>query len=244
MEKFVEVVNKRGRIIDWVDYNKAIKLTTDDPGPRTALKEDELSNKHLRITRLNNGKFVLISSKDPLGNDSKAIILTKKETVSALQLWNATDEAQKNYKQFVHNYYKTRKIKSLIIILLIISVFPASYFTGIFIQNDDQPASISTTGNDAKLYLQSDQFDNILIEIDYVNGREPNNGSLDELVTFFKKTCDKDRIWYEWSDIIIPENDNANTTYSSDDLRDIEERYRDNYKLGSTIVIYIIYSPL
>ena len=99
MERFVEVVDKKGRIIDWVDYNKAIRLTTDYLDPKTATKEDILANKHLRITRLSNGKFVLIRSIDPLGDQLEARILTKEEAVSAINLWDATNEVQKNYGQ-------------------------------------------------------------------------------------------------------------------------------------------------
>jgi len=241
MDRFVEVVDKKGRVVDWVDYNKAIRLSIDYPDPTNVSKEDIMVNKHLRITRLNNGRFVLISSKDPHGKNLRAVILTKKEAVRVIQLWNTTDEAQKNYKQFVLNYYRTKRIKSLVSIFIIISIIFACYFSGSYLRIDSQPKYLSTTGKNAKLYLQGDQYNNIIIEIDYVKGREPNNESLNELVIFLKNICDKNQIQYEWSDMIILENYDINTEYSSADLRDLEKQYRDNYNKDNTIVIYILY---
>jgi predicted Zn-dependent protease len=241
MGRFIEVVDKKGRVVDWVDYNKAIRLTSDYLDPTTASKEDILANKHLRITRLSNGKFVLIRSKDPLGDDLEAVILSKKETVGALQLLNTTDEVQKNYKQYVLNYYKTKKIKSFVFILIIISLFIATFFLGNLLNIDKQKNNISNIGKNAKLYLQSDRYDKMIIEIDYVEFREPNNESLNELVTFLESVCDKNQIQYRWSDMIILENHDVNSKYSMEDLKNLESQYRDYNDKDFTIVIYILY---
>jgi len=241
MGRFVEVVNKRGRTVDWVDYDKAIKYTKDDVLLKTASKEEMMADNHLRITSLKNGKFALISSKDPSGNELEGVVLTGKEAVRAVKFWNATDEVQRNYKQFVINFYRTKRIRSLINIFIIIIIILAVYFSGIFLPADEQPKYVSTTGKDAKLYLQNVQYKNILIEIDLVKGREPNNGSLNDLVAFLDNICDKDQIQYVWSDIIAPAGFNENAVYSTEDLRDIERQYRDHYKKDDTVIIYIQY---
>jgi predicted Zn-dependent protease len=242
MRRFVEVVDKRGKIVDWVDYDKAVKLTLDNPSLGTALEGDMLADEHLRLTRLFNGKFVLIRSKDPLGENLEVVILTKKETVGLLQLWNADDDdVQRNYKKYVQNYYKTNKIKSFVSVLIIITIIFSFYFSVSYFQPDTQIKNISATGSDAKLYLQDNQYDNIIIEIDYVKGREPNNKSLNELVTFLENICDKDQIPFVWSDLIILENYDVNTIYSTEDLRNFERQYRDYFNNDNTVVIYILY---
>jgi predicted Zn-dependent protease len=241
MSRFIEVVDKKGKIVDWVDYDKAVKLTLENPSPGSALEGDMEADEHLRLTRLFNGKFVLIRSKDPLGNDLEATILTKKETVSLLQLWNATNDIQQNYKKYIIKYYRNRKIKSFVSILIIITIISSFYFSAIYLQPDTQIKNISATGDNAKLYLQNNQYDNIIIEIDYVKGREPNNKSLNELVTFLENICGKDQIPFVWSDVITLENYDVNMTYSTEDLRNLERQYRDYFNNDNTVVIYILY---
>jgi hypothetical protein len=126
-------------------------------------------------------------------------------------------------------------------VLIIVSIISVIYFAVSFLPTDEQPEYISTTGKHAKLYLQSNQFDDIIIEIDYINGREPNNESLNELVSFLENICDKDQIQYVWSDPIIPDNYDVKKEYSNDDLRNLERKYRDYFNDDNSIIIYIQY---
>jgi hypothetical protein len=74
------------------------------------------------------------------------------------------------------------------------------------------------------------------VEIDYVEGFSPTPEVLDLLKSRINFYCDKDQI------LIFKDSiPKSKSSYSLDDIKNLEEQYRDYYRSKSDIVAYILY---
>jgi hypothetical protein len=134
-----------------------------------------------------------------------------------------------------------KKTQIVTIIITVAILIVASYYINMLINLNgrDDPHTISKPGDFAKVYLQDDKYDEILIEVDFVEGKSPNNSTMDELVKSLSEYCDKSRIYYRLSDPISDRPSGG--IYSIGYIYDLEQKYRDYYTENDTAVMYILY---
>jgi predicted Zn-dependent protease len=139
----------------------------------------------------------------------------------------------------MHDEKFDRTLQIVMAILTAIILIVAAYYIYILIILNDQehPPKFSNPGDFAKLYLQDEPFNEILIEVDYVEDQTPNSDTLEVLKTTLEEYCDKEKIYYQLSNSI----NNKDTVYSVDEIYDLEKEYRDYYNSNDTAVIYILY---
>lgn len=134
--------------------------------------------------------------------------------------------------------------KKLIIILSIMTAIVmvlASYYLYVILTMTDnlEDNPYNGPGDNAKLYLQGEPYSEILIEVDFVKDREPRYNSLNLLVDTLDEFCDKEQISYTISDEI--DDSDVSSVYESDDILDLEDKYRDHYDDNNVAVVYILY---
>ncbi len=107
--------------------------------------------------------------------------------------------------------------------------------------NGDTPAEFSHTNapGDSNKDLVTDQdFENLIIEVQYMPGTEPEDESLDNLVAFLSEHLQK-------SDISILEPQQINSLnqnyYTTEELQEIEEQNREVYSNESTLAVYLLF---
>ena len=96
-------------------------------------------------------------------------------------------------------------------------------------------------GDSAEAFLQGDQYTTLQVEIDYVEGYEPTQEALNSLRTFLQERLNKQNIILSDPTSINPDNNSG--SYSSSEVRSIEELYRDNFTEAgsSTLHAYFVY---
>ena len=84
--------------------------------------------------------------------------------------------------------------------------------------------------------LQSDKYPRLHIEIDYVTEYAPDSDAVDLLKQRIEETTDK-------TSISVSQNSFGSTdsSYSLEEILDIEKAQRDRYKSGNTFIIHILY---
>ena len=84
--------------------------------------------------------------------------------------------------------------------------------------------------------LQSDKYPRLHIEIDYVTEHAPDSDAVDLLKQRIKETTDK-------TSISVSQNSFGSTdsSYSMEEILDIEKAQRERYKSGNTFIIHILY---
>ena len=84
--------------------------------------------------------------------------------------------------------------------------------------------------------LQSDKYPRLHIEIDYVTEYAPDSEAVDLLKQRIEETTDK-------TSISVSQNSFGSTdsSYSLEEILDIEKAQRDRYKSGNTFIIHILY---
>jgi hypothetical protein len=134
-----------------------------------------------------------------------------------------------------------RKLQAIMVVILVVLVAIVSFYLYevlTFEENVDL-IEITSPGNDAKLYLQDNEFTELLVEVDYIKGRMPDNSTLDMLVDMLGTYCDKSSIYYSLSDVI---NETAvDEIYDIETILNLEKEYRDHKNSGDVAVIYIIF---
>lgn len=108
--------------------------------------------------------------------------------------------------------------------------------------NDPPPQefdSQAAPGDSAHAYLAGDQYTNLQVEIDYMPGYEPTQEGLNSLETFLQERLNKQNISFTTPNEIDAE---SQSSYSSNDIRAMEEEYRDNYTEAgdNTLHVYFV----
>ncbi|MEX2479169.1 MAG: hypothetical protein WD357_12085 [Gracilimonas sp.] len=140
----------------------------------------------------------------------------------------------------------SRRFFVLITLLVSISVFAVSCFdnpSGPNNNDDDNggdPSEYSHTQNpglSANDFLSDESYTDLVLEIDYMPGYAPNQQALDSLESFFEQRLNKSNITIlEPSEI----SSGDQSTYTADDVRDLEEEHRDEFTEGETLAAYVI----
>lgn len=86
--------------------------------------------------------------------------------------------------------------------------------------------SQAAPGDSAHAYLAGDRYTNLQVEIDYMPGHEPTQEGLNSLQTFLEERLNKQNISFSSPSEI---NAESQSSYSSNDIRALEQEYRDNY---------------
>jgi len=115
----------------------------------------------------------------------------------------------------------------IIIILQILIISNAGCF-----ESEESPG----LGDYAEDYLQGEKYTRLIIEIDYVDGYAPSNKALDTLENRINRYCDKQEVL-----ILQKRFTSSKSTYSDDDIKDLEEEQRNYQKKGDDIVAYVLY---
>lgn len=97
--------------------------------------------------------------------------------------------------------------------------------------HEDQP------GSSAVDFLASDDFENLVIEIDYMEGYEPTDEMVNNLKSFLESRLSKSNIT-----ILSPSSIEAGgqSSYTANDVRDWEEEYRSEFSEENTLAAYVI----
>lgn len=122
-----------------------------------------------------------------------------------------------------------RKSKTvlIIVILQIMVISNAGCF------ESDNP---SVLGDYAKHYLQNTKYTRLIIEIDYVDGYAPSSMALDTLESRINSYCDKQEVL-----ILQKRFTTSKSSYSEDDIRNLEDEQRNYDKKDSDVVAYVLY---
>lgn len=103
----------------------------------------------------------------------------------------------------------------------------------------NKTANLQGTGDSANDILSNDNFDKLLIEIDYVKGFKPAEEAMTNFVDFFLKqyTFKEDiELFYEE----LPSPDEEKLTL--DEIAKLESKNRNFYNTGSTLAIHIYFA--
>ncbi|MEX1260613.1 MAG: hypothetical protein WEA58_07025 [Balneolaceae bacterium] len=106
--------------------------------------------------------------------------------------------------------------------------------------NGELPGEFShknTPGDSNEDFVTNQEFDNLVIEIQYMPGMEPDEESLNNLLDFLDEHLDKTDIT-----ILVPQSINSlnQTSYTLEDLQDLEDENREVYSEESTLAAYIL----
>lgn len=103
----------------------------------------------------------------------------------------------------------------------------------------DKTANLLATGDSANDILSNDNFDKLLIEIDYVEGFRPTDVAITNFVDFFLKLYTfKEDVEFVYNE--LPSPDEQALTLS--EIVELENKNRTIYNTGSTLAIYIYFT--
>lgn len=97
--------------------------------------------------------------------------------------------------------------------------------------HEDQP------GSSAVDFLASDDFESLVIEIDYMEGYKPTDETVNNLKSFLESRLNKSNIT-----ILSPSSIEADgqSSYSANDVRELEEEHRSEFSEENRLAAYVI----
>ncbi|MDF0706706.1 hypothetical protein [Flagellimonas okinawensis] len=98
--------------------------------------------------------------------------------------------------------------------------------------------NLLTTGASARDLLSNDNFDKLLIEIDYVTGFAPTAGAIANFEEFLLARTFKQTIEFRYS--AVPATNEESLTLQ--EVVDLEEENRNEYNNGSTLAVHIFFA--
>ncbi|MEX0608082.1 MAG: hypothetical protein WD016_04140 [Balneolaceae bacterium] len=101
----------------------------------------------------------------------------------------------------------------------------------------DSYSHIRNPGTSANDFLSGENFTNLVIEIDYMGENAPNERALDSLQVFLEQRLNKTSV-----SILDPTEIPAGeqSTYTANEIRDLEQEHRNEFTEGETLAAYII----
>ena len=134
---------------------------------------------------------------------------------------------------------KSKSILSTLLMAVLLFSISCDNSTG----NDNDKkiiySHVENPGYSAHDFLSGDTFTSLEVEIDYMQGYEPNAEALDSLEAFFEQRLNKETVTI-MEPTEIPAAGQA--TYTADKIRELEGEYRDEYTSveDSTLKAYMI----
>ena len=105
--------------------------------------------------------------------------------------------------------------------------------------NIDKTVNQKNVGASAQDFLRNDDFDKLLVEIQYVEGFAPTQGALDNLKAFLQEFLNKPNgIIFKETSIPSP----GLAPYSVADIKAIEDEHRTDYNSDRTLAAYIFFA--
>ncbi len=107
--------------------------------------------------------------------------------------------------------------------------------------DDDPSADFGHTHNPGasnEAFITSDEYDELVLEIQYMPGVEPRQESIDNLQEFLEKHLDKASV------TILPPQEipsGEQDSYTANEVRDLENEHREIFTEGSTLASYAIF---
>lgn len=130
---------------------------------------------------------------------------------------------------------------SLVILCFSLALFIANCSDSSTDPGDPRPQEFNSQaapGDSAHAYLASDQYTNLQVEIDYMPGHKPTQEGLNSLQTFLEERLNKQSISLSTPNEI---NAESQSSYSSNDIRALEEEYRDNYTEAGNNTLHVYF---
>lgn len=106
---------------------------------------------------------------------------------------------------------------------------------------DNSPAAFShthTPGHSNEAFITDTQYDQLVVEIQYMPGAKPNEASVNYLQEFLELHLDKSSVT-----ILNPSeiSSGGQNSYTATDVRNLEEQYRREFTVGSTLASYVLF---
>ncbi|MDF1667819.1 MAG: IPT/TIG domain-containing protein, partial [Planctomycetota bacterium] len=95
-----------------------------------------------------------------------------------------------------------------------------------------------SSGSQALDFLRDTSFTHLVVEIDFIQGKDANNSALNLLITRLNERCRKSNITLLIDDTIPSQNIN---TWRVSDLQSVEGQFRNHYSNANTTVLYFLY---
>jgi len=113
--------------------------------------------------------------------------------------------------------------------------------TGIDNGNGQAPADFNhklSPGSSNEAFITDNEYDQLIVEIQYMPGAEPRPESVENLRDFLELHLDKTSVT-----ILTPSEipSGGQEAYSANDVRALEEEHRENFTEGSTLASYAIF---
>ena len=130
-----------------------------------------------------------------------------------------------------------------------LSILIISFLSFSLLSCDDQPTQIdddpgsdfshtTNPGNSNEAFVTADEFNELVVEVHYMPGVEPEQSSLDNLQSFLEQHLEKTSVT-----ILTPEQipSGEQNAYSAADIRDLEDEHRSTFTEGSQLASYAIF---
>lgn len=134
--------------------------------------------------------------------------------------------------------------KKILITLMFLSIIFGCAKDDIIADDDNQNGAIvktlnrQTTGSSANNLLSDNTFNSMIIELVYVEGFEPTQTAIDNLISFLNdRTYKPNGIAVEKREIPSP----GNETYTIEEIADIERAERKNYNTSGRIAVWAFF---
>lgn len=107
--------------------------------------------------------------------------------------------------------------------------------------NKDRSLNLKNVGASAHDLLAADKFKKVILEIQFVQGFEPQNATVNNLKTFMEQRLNKpDGITVKLNP--LPASAFGKASYSAADIAAIEENYRQEYTTPDAVAIYFFFA--
>lgn len=139
------------------------------------------------------------------------------------------------------NYRYKYKIGISVLFLMLLTIYscdtgtvtdPGDNGNGSFSYNHQQ-----NPGATAEDFLTDDEFQNLVLQIQYMEGYAPNAEALDNLRSFLEERLNKTSITIMEPESIPP---GGQSSYTATDVRDLEEEHRSEFSEEGTLAAYLL----
>lgn len=122
------------------------------------------------------------------------------------------------------------------------------FFTLLFFSCSDQPTQVDETedefshtknpGTSNEAFITSDDYNELVVEVQYMPGVEPRVESLNNLKAYLEQHLEKTSVT-----ILTPKEipSGEQDSYSAGEVRELEEEHREKFTEGSTLFSYAIF---
>ncbi|SMO77768.1 hypothetical protein [Gracilimonas mengyeensis] len=124
-------------------------------------------------------------------------------------------------------------------VIVIVMLFGVITLIGCSSNSKSDPySSTNPPGTSAGHYLRADEFDRLIVEIDYVTGNKPSAANIEVMQSFLEYALAKPK----GIEIILDDEiDSLTDFYGRNEMAIAENRHRDMFTEGKTLATYVLY---